>query len=206
MSDDDRLPTAGGSDAAARLGPELPPRHESRRHGRVLRQVIGALAALAVIGSLAAIGPAAPAGATALGVAARTAVAAAALATRASARTAELEQRMDADRLARLRDADRGLPLGELDEEERALALGLFREVLSQDAWTQLETAMAADEELDLAAGGGTAWATSAYTITILDAGTAEDPARFVQLRGLELGVSAIIRADGVAVEAELVG
>ncbi|WP_395640709.1 DUF3500 domain-containing protein [Pseudolysinimonas sp.] len=175
-----------------------PTRSASRFHTSVTRRVLGALAGLALAGGLAA-GPAVAAGA-------------ATSRTTASARTAavtaiDLVATLDERQSAALADGIPNLPgtglrLGDLTADQRAAAYALLRSLLSADAWAQVADLLAADEELDAAAGGGSTWSSDDYHLALFG-----DPAGdyVLQFSTAELVLSAISQGGEIDVRPDVV-
>ena len=176
-----------------------PTRSASRFHTTVTRRVIGALAGLALAGGLAA-GPA---------------LAASASTTRSSAsvRTAPttaslLVGTLDDEQRRALFDGIPNLPgtgvrLGDLTESQRAAVYALVRSLLSAEAWAQVADLLAADAELDAAAGGGSAWSADDYRVALFG-----DPAGdyVLQFSTAEVVLSAIAQGDEIDVRPDVVG
>ncbi|MAT18807.1 MAG: hypothetical protein CMF56_09630 [Leifsonia sp.] len=170
-----------------------------RFHRGVLRQLIGAIATLALIGGLSAGGVAAAATAstTSSTVQERDVVDAELTST-----LEDVLAELDAEQLTRLTDAATGIRLGDLGASERMQILSLFRAVLSADAYSHLLAMMNADDALDAAAGGGTVWSSDEYTVTVLfdDASGSV----FLQLSGTQLAISVVVAEDAIFVEPEV--
>ena len=184
---------------ASRLGGPSPA--DLRFHRGVLRQLIGAIATLALIGGLSAGGVAAAASAsTTSSTMHERDVVDAELTSTLEAVLADL----DAAQLAVLTDAATGMRLGDLSAGQRIQILTLFRAVLSDDAYSHLLAMMNADDALDAAAGGGTACSSDEYTVTVLfDDATGSV---FLQLSGTQLAISVVVAEDTIFVEPEVLG
>jgi hypothetical protein len=174
-----------------------PTRSVSRFHTAVTRRVIGALAALALAGGIAAGPVVAAAAATRSASTVRTATASAAGFV-ASLAPAQLTALFGGDPTV----AATGVRLGELTEEQRAAAFALLRSLVSAEAWAQLTDLMAADADLDAAAGGGSAWSADSYRLALFG-----DPDRdyVLQFSTAEVVLSAIRQGDDIDVRPDVV-
>lgn len=183
--------------SASRTGTPSPA--DLRFHRGVLRQLIGAIATLALIGGLSAGGVAAAASASTTSSTVQERDVVDAELTRT---LEEVLAELDAEQLALLTDPATGIRLGELDAGQRIQLLSLFRAVLSVDAYSHLLTMMNADDALDAAAGGGTAWSSDEYTVTVLfDDATGSV---FLQLSGTQLAISVIVAEGTIFVEPDV--
>lgn len=170
----------------------------SRFHTAVTRRVIGALAALALAGGIAA-GPV---------------VAAAAATSRASSsiRTTTVDAAafvasLDPGQLAALFDGapnvpGTGLRLGDLTAEQRAAAFALLRSLVSAEAWAQLADLLEADADLDAAAGGGSPWSADDYRLALFGE---PDGDYVLQFSTAEVVLSAIRQGDEIDVRPDVV-
>jgi hypothetical protein len=166
---------------------------DQRFYRRTMRHLIGALAALAVVGGLAAGVPALAAGGTAT-----TAVASRVAASGLPALAAIRRLAAGFGQTERAALSSTGLRLGALTSAERAEALAAVRALLSGEAWALVGGAMEADDAL-AAAGGGAG--TDAWTLTLLE----HETGAFFQLAGPELALNAIEEGGALLVEPELV-
>lgn len=172
-------------------------RTASRFHTAVTRRVIGALAALALAGGIAA-GPAddveaAPRPSSA--VKTTTTDAAAFVATLDPAQTAALFDGVP-------NVPGTGLRLGDLTAEQRVAAYALLRSLVSPRAWQQLTDLITADADLDAAAGGGSAWSADDYRLALFG----EPDADYVlQFSTAAVVLSAIRQGDDIDVRPDLV-
>jgi hypothetical protein len=167
------------------------PAPDVRWHRRVIRNAVGSIAALALVGGLAATGVSAAAASTpgkrvSAPVAAADAFAA-------------LTTRLDSRQRSALMTG--GLRLGELDDEQRASVMSLARSLLSDDGYAEFVAVMAADDALDAASGGGSEYGSDHWFVAAI-----EDPlgGSFIQLGGKQVAFNAILRDDTVTVEPEL--
>lgn len=173
-------------------------RTASRFHTAVTRRVIGALAALALAGGIAA-GPVDSA-------------AAAASRTSASVRTtaasaADFVASLDSRQAAALFDGEpnvpgTGLRLGDLTADQRDAAFAVLRSLLSAEAWGQLADLLAADAELDAAVGGGSEWSSDDYRLALFGE---PDGDFVVQFSTADVVLSAIRQGDAIDVRPDVV-
>jgi hypothetical protein len=173
-------------------------RTASRIHTAVTRRVIGALAALAIAGGIAA-GPvvAAAAGTTRTSSSLRT--------TQADA--AEFVASLDPAHVEALfagapNVPGTGLRLGDLSPAQRATVYDLLRSLLSAEAWTQLADLLAADSHLDAVAGGGSAWSADDYRLALFGE---PDGDYVLQFSTADVVLSAIRQGDHVDVRPDVV-
>jgi hypothetical protein len=173
-------------------------RTASRFHTAVTRRVIGALAALAIAGGIAA-GPvvAASAGTSRTSSAQRT----------TSADAAGFVASLDPAHVAALFDGVPNVPgtgvrLGDLSPAQRAAAYDLLRSLLSAEAWTQLADLLAADSHLDAVAGGGSIWSADDYRLALFG-----DPGGdyVLQFSTADVVLSAIRQGDDIDVRPDVV-
>jgi hypothetical protein len=171
----------------------------SRFHTVVTRRVLGALAALALAGGIAA-GPVAeePAEAATRSSSSVKATAASATGFVAALDDADVEALFDGVPNV----PGTGLRLGDLTIDQRAAAYALLRSLLSAEAWEHLAELIAADAELDAAAGGGSAWSTDDYRIALFG-----EPAGdyVLQFSTADVVLSAIRQGDVVEVRPDVV-
>ncbi|GHF06656.1 DUF3500 domain-containing protein [Pseudolysinimonas yzui] len=173
-------------------------RTASRFHTTVTRRVLGALAALALAGGIAA-GPvvAASAATSRTSSSVRTAAAGA----------ADFVAALDPAQVAALFDGvpnipGTGLRLGDLTAEQRDAAFTLLRSLLSAEAWAQLAELLAADAELDAAAGGGSEWSADDYRIALFGE---PDGDYVLQFSTADVVLSAIRQGDAIDVRPDVV-
>lgn len=163
-------------------------RFARRVHTAVTRRVIGALAALALAGGIAA-GPAFAAAAATRPTAA----------VRAAATAADgFVDSLDPDQRRALADGipnvpGTGLRLGDLTADQRAAAYALLRSLLSEEAWEQLADLVDADAAIG---------ATDDYWVALFG-----DPAGdfVLQFSTPDLALSAIRQGDTVDVQPDVV-
>ena len=161
----------------------------------MVRHLIGVIAALALAGGLTAGGLAGTASATTRVTTASSPAAVVLTATRRFAASLDAAQR------ARLRGE--GLRLGDLSVAQRAEAMDFVTGLLSDEGAAQFRALMTTDDALDSAAGGGTAWSSDEYRISLLgDPGTGS---YFVQFGGRHLALAAIVSDGAVSVNPEFV-
>lgn len=166
-----------------------------RLYLRTMRRVIGAVAALALSGGLAAGLGAAGSGAVAAG-----AVAAQAASAPALAALRRFTSSLDDDQLAALGGpTGSGVRLADLSSDQRAAAMALVDSLLSPEARRLLAEAMAADDAF--AASGGEGAGSGGYRVGYLATGGAE----FLQFAGPHLAVNALVSGGAVTVEPELI-
>ncbi len=170
----------------------------SRFHTAVTRRVLGSLAALALAGGIAA-GPvvAAAAAASRVSTTVRTATASA----------ADFVATLEPAQIAALFDGapnvpGTGLRLGDLTAEQRSAAFALLRSLLSAEAWAQLADLLAADAELDAAAGGGSAWSADDYRLALFGE---PDGDYVLQFSTADVVLSAIRQGDAIDVRPDVV-
>jgi hypothetical protein len=173
-------------------------RSASRFHTAVTRRVIGALAALALAGGIAA-GPVVAAAASA----SRTSNSVRTATTDAEAFVASL----DPDQVRALFGGapnvpGTGLRLGDLTAGQRAAAYALLRTLVSVEAWTQLTDLLEADADLDAAAGGGSAWSADDYRLALFGE---PDGDYVLQFSTAEVVLSAIRQGDDIDVWPDVV-
>jgi hypothetical protein len=169
----------------------------SRFHTAVTRRVIGALAALALAGGIAA-GPVVAA------AAATSRVSSSVRTTTADA--AAFVASLAPEQVAALFDgapnvAGTGLRLGDLTAEQRA-AFALVRSLVSAEAWTQLADLLDADADLDAAAGGGSPWSADDYRLALFGE---PDGDYVLQFSTAEVVLSAIRQGDEIDVRPDVV-
>lgn len=165
----------------------MTPRLAARLHTAVTRRVIGAFAALALAGGLAALP-------THSAAAARPSSAVRAIGVGASG----FVEGLDAGQLRALGDGipnvpGTGLRLGDLTAEKRAAAFALLRSLLSAEAWEQL---------VDLREADAAVGATDDYWLALFG-----DPGGdfVLQFSTPDLALSAIRQGDSVDVRPDLV-
>ena len=175
-----------------------------RLHQRTMRRVIGALAALAVAGALAA-GVSAPRVSVPIASSVRVAAAVSSPTAAVSGTASALEgvrrfvSSLETSQLAALAGpTGAGVRLADLGAEQRAAVLGLLDSLLSPEARGLFAEAMAADDALASAGSGAGSGDYRIGWIASADGG-------FLQFAGPQLAVNAILRGDTVRVEPELV-
>lgn len=171
----------------------------SRFHTAVTRRVLGALAALALAGGIAA-GPV-----TEETAEATTRASSSVKATSASA--VGFVASLDAAHVAALFGGapnvpGTGLRLGDLTTDQLVAAHALLRSLLSADAWAQLADLLAADAELDAAAGGGSPWSADDYRLALFGE---PDGDYVLQFSTADVVLSAIRQGDAVDVRPDVV-
>jgi hypothetical protein len=173
-------------------------RAASRFHTAVTRRVLGALAALALAGGIAA-GPVAEEPAEASPRSSSS--------VKAAASAAGFVASLDDGDLAALFDGVPNLPgtglrLGDLTADQRAAAYALLRSLLSAEAWAHLADLLAADAELDAVAGGGSEWSADDYRIAVFGE---PDGDYVLQFSTAEVVLSAIRQGDAIDVRPDVV-
>lgn len=158
-----------------------------------MRRLISALAALAVAGSLAAGFGAAPASAATGTLSQPSSVAPALAAIRRFTASLDAHQRA-----ALAGPTGSGVRLDDLSAGQRAAAMQLLDSLLSAEGRRVIAEAMAADDALAAADGGA---GSGDYRIGYLETGEGA----FLQFAGPQLAVNALVGAEGVIVEPELI-
>ncbi|HWH96893.1 MAG TPA: DUF3500 domain-containing protein [Pseudolysinimonas sp.] len=174
-------------------------RAASRFHTAVTRRVIGVLAALALAGGIAA-GPVVEDAAEAA-----SRESSSVRATPAGA--ADFVASLDSGHVEALFGGapnvpGTGLRLGDLTADQRAAALDLLRSLLSAEAWGQFADLLAADAELDAAAGGGSAWSADGYRLALFGE---PDGDYVLQFSTADVVLSAIRQGDIIEVRPDVV-
>lgn len=149
-----------------------------RWHRRRMRQIIGALSALALMGGIGG------------GVAAVTSA------------TSAFSESLGPRLALAGGPTGAGLRFGDLDATQRAAAVAVLEQALGAEGYAQLTAAMAADDELDAALGGGTGWGSDDYRVALLT--DPDGDGFFFQFGGRQLAVNAIYRDGFLLVEPEL--